>query len=107
MSDIKRLADLIDVDVEALMKTPGTAFGKDCEHVLRKRQLSRTLPFDARDEEFMPDARFIAGRIVKHMWLIAVLLPVISGILLALGSNQSGDGTPVRRFAKGKPRYLQ
>ena len=87
MSDIKRLADLIDVDVEALMKTPGTTFGKDCEHVLRKRQLLRTLPFDARNE-VSADARFIAGRIVKHMWLIAVLLPVISGIRATLGSNK-------------------
>ncbi len=87
MSDIKRLADLIDVDVEALMKTPGTTFGKDCEDVLRKRQLSRTLQFDARNE-VSADARFIAGRIIKHMWLIAVLLPVISGILFAVISNK-------------------
>jgi hypothetical protein len=87
MGNVKDLAHWIDVDVETLMKTPGTTFGKACEDLLRKRQLSRTLPFDERNE-VSADARFIAGRIVKHLWLIAVLLPVVSGILFAVISNK-------------------
>lgn len=30
------------------------------------------------------DARFIAGKIVTHMWIIFVLLPVVLAILFAL-----------------------
>lgn len=30
------------------------------------------------------DAREAAGRIIKHMWIIFVLLPVVLGILLAI-----------------------
>jgi hypothetical protein len=30
-----------------------------------------------------PDARFIAGTIVKHMWIIFVLLPLVIYLLLS------------------------
>ena len=30
------------------------------------------------------DAKHIAGRIVKHMWIIGVVLPVIIAVLAAL-----------------------
>ena len=30
------------------------------------------------------DAQFIAGKIVKHLWIIFVLLPVVLGILFTL-----------------------
>jgi hypothetical protein len=40
-------------------------------------------PFDPRTE-ISADARHIAGRIVKHLWIIFVLLPVVLGILYAV-----------------------
>jgi rhodanese-related sulfurtransferase len=37
--------------------------------------------FDARTE-VSADARHIAGRVVKHLWIIFVLLPVVAVIFL-------------------------
>jgi hypothetical protein len=48
------------------------------------------LAFDHRTE-ISADARYIAGKIVKHMWVILVLLPfvlaVLYGILTAIGRH--------------------
>jgi hypothetical protein len=51
------------------------------EDVLRARQTSRTLPFDARNE-VSADARFIAARIVSNMWIIGVGLPIVAALLI-------------------------
>jgi hypothetical protein len=40
-------------------------------------------PFDPR-LEVSEDARYISGRIVKHLWIIFVLLPVVLAILFAI-----------------------
>ena len=37
-----------------------------------------------RRPQISADAQFIAGKIVKHMWIIFVLLPVVLAILIAL-----------------------
>ncbi len=44
---------------------------------------SQPLPFDPRTE-ISADARHIASKIVMHLWILFVLLPVIIGVLLAL-----------------------
>jgi hypothetical protein len=48
-----------------------------------KREELQDNPFDPRTE-VSADAKHIAGRIVIHLWILFVLLPVIIGILLAL-----------------------
>jgi hypothetical protein len=61
------LGSVIDVDVESRMKeTTYPAYKVAYENVLRKRQQSRTLLFDARNE-LSADARYIARRIVTTM----------------------------------------
>jgi hypothetical protein len=49
----------------------------------QKRQESQVNPFDPRTE-ISADARYVAGRIVKHLWILFVFLPVILGLLYAL-----------------------
>jgi hypothetical protein len=39
--------------------------------------------FDPRTE-VSADARYIAGRIIKHLWIVFVLLPVIAVVILVL-----------------------
>lgn len=48
-----------------------------------KRQASIARGFDLRSE-VSEDARYISGRIVTHLWIIFVLLPVVLGILFAI-----------------------
>jgi hypothetical protein len=48
-----------------------------------RRQALEDNPFDPRTE-VSADARHIAGRIVKHLWILFVLLPIVAVILLAL-----------------------
>jgi hypothetical protein len=48
-----------------------------------RREALQDNPFDPRTE-VSADARYIAGRIVMHLWILFVLLPIIIGILLAL-----------------------
>ncbi len=52
------------------------------QRVLRRKELEDN-PFDPRTE-VSADAHHIAGRIVKHLWIIVVLLPVVLGILYAI-----------------------
>jgi hypothetical protein len=40
-------------------------------------------PFDPRSD-VSADAKYIAGRIVKHLWILFVLLPIVAAILLAI-----------------------
>lgn len=86
VSTMKDVTSLIDVEVENLMKSAKASDRQDYEDVIRKRQLSRTLAFDARNE-VSADARYISGRIVKHLWVIFVLLPVVAGLLFVALSN--------------------
>jgi hypothetical protein len=44
------------------------------------------VPFDPR-REVSADARHIAARIIKHLWIIFVLLPIVLGILFLLLSG--------------------
>lgn len=48
-----------------------------------KREELQANPFDPRTE-ISADARHIAGRIVKHLWILFVLLPFIISVLLIL-----------------------
>lgn len=49
----------------------------------KKRAELQDNPFDSR-AEVSADAKYIAGSIVKHLWIIFVLLPVVLGLLWAL-----------------------
>lgn len=80
---MRDLTGLIDVDVETLMKQAGTSDRSYYEDELRKRQVSRTLPFDARNE-VSADARFIAGRVITQLWIVFVGVPVVVGLLYVL-----------------------
>jgi hypothetical protein len=62
---------------------------------LRKRKANREAIQDAREgvpqlalfdpkTEISADARYIAGRIIKHLWIVFVLLPVIAVVFLVL-----------------------
>ncbi len=72
---------MLDVELEQLMKA-NPKERETYEEVIRARQLSRTLPFDPRNE-LSTDAKYVADRIVGTMWTIFVLLPVVVGLLLA------------------------
>lgn len=93
MEDLTRL---LDVEIEKLMNslesqeihpTIKNALKTEYQNEIGKRQLSRTLAFDSRNE-VSADARYIAdhiaGRIVKHLWIIFILLPVVGFVLLSL-----------------------
>ena len=49
----------------------------------KKRAELQENPFDTRTE-VSADAKHIAGRIIKHLWIIFVLLPIVLGVLWAL-----------------------
>ena len=53
-----------------------------CSVALSKREL-QSKAFDKRTE-VSADARYIAGRIVKHLWIIFVALPFVLGILILI-----------------------
>lgn|GEM_PF-6144562 len=44
---------------------------------------STPLPFNSRTE-VSADAHYIAGRIIKHLWIILVILPFILAILYVI-----------------------
>ncbi len=77
MSKLKE--QMLDVELEQLMKTGDTS----ARDIIAARQLSRTLPFDPRNE-LSTDAKYVADRIVSTMWMIFIVLPFVVGILLAL-----------------------
>lgn len=72
---------MLDVELERLMKA-NPKERESYEETIRARQLSRTLPFDPRNE-LSTDAKYIADRIVGTMWTIFVLVPVVLGLLAA------------------------
>jgi hypothetical protein len=49
-----------------------------CATALKK--FAEILPFDP-TRDISEDARYIAGRIVKHLWIIFVVLPFVLAIL--------------------------
>ncbi|CAN5489075.1 hypothetical protein BH10ACI4_BH10ACI4_09590 [soil metagenome] len=51
--------------------------------LLEKRDELMINPFDPRTE-VSADAKHIASRVVTHLWILFVMLPVVLGILLAL-----------------------
>jgi hypothetical protein len=53
------------------------------QRLSEKRQALLDNPFDPRTE-ISADARHIASRIVTHLWILFVLLPVTLGLLYAL-----------------------
>lgn len=53
------------------------------ERLAAKRAQLEENPFDPRTE-ISADAQHIAGRIVRHLWMIFVLLPIVLGILYAI-----------------------
>jgi hypothetical protein len=61
-------------------ETPGERLLRLSEE---RRQASIARGFDLRSE-VSEDARYISGRIVTHLWIIFVLLPVVLGILFAI-----------------------
>jgi hypothetical protein len=83
MSRLKE--QMLDVELEQVMKSDSKVRG-DYENIIRARQLSRTLPFDPRNE-ISADARYMADRIVTNLWIILVALPVILGLLFAAISS--------------------
>jgi hypothetical protein len=48
-----------------------------------KRSKLQQDPFDPRTE-VSADARHVAGRIIKHLWIIFVALPFVLGLLYAI-----------------------
>ena len=67
----KRLAELARLQVEM-----------DDARARKRAELLEN-PFDSR-AEVSADAKHIASSIIKHLWIIFVLLPVVLGVLWAL-----------------------
>jgi hypothetical protein len=82
----KLTEQMLDVELEGLMKTDSFR-REDYENIIRARQLSRTLPFDLRNE-ISADARYMADRIVRNMWIIGVGLPIVASLLLILFTSK-------------------
>ena len=59
------------------------AKASELQRLSERRQALQDNPFDPRTE-ISADARHIAGRIVTHLWILFVLLPVILGLLWAV-----------------------
>jgi hypothetical protein len=53
------------------------------QRLSKKRQALQDCPFDPRTE-ISADAKHIASEIVKHLWILFVLLPILVGLLYAL-----------------------
>ena len=80
--------DCIEMEVcaEALAKRIAEREAERVGHeaaLAAKRQELQDNPFDPRTE-ISADAKHIASRVVTHLWILFVLLPVIAVILLAL-----------------------
>ena len=67
-----------------------TRFGSSPEHPIivplgdqANRKLSEVSEKDPM-LDVSADAKYISGRIIKHLWIIFVLLPVVLGILFAI-----------------------
>ena len=74
-----------DADLERWASDPNCRDSEKCSKALGSRRALRERvkqakidnPFDPRTE-VSADAEYIAGRIVKHLWILFVLLPVIT-----------------------------
>lgn len=98
--------DLLDDDrLAENAADPNCSNSKECLELLAKRRAERANraekeqvrrenvraelqknPFDPRNE-VSADARYIAGRIVKNLWIIFVALPFVLGILIVILKN--------------------
>ncbi len=79
---MKLKEQMLDVELEQLMKSDESV-REEYEKIIRARQLSRTLPFDQRNE-ISADAVYVAGKIVSTMWIIGVGIPVVVGLVAGL-----------------------
>lgn len=58
----------------------------ETQRLLERRKELAENPFDPRTE-VSADAEYIASRIVKHLWILFVLLPFVVFVMLALIGN--------------------
>ncbi|MGA2274555.1 MAG: hypothetical protein ABSH00_13450 [Bryobacteraceae bacterium] len=84
--------------LEKLKAARETAKAAEVQRLSERRQMLQDNPFDPRTEvsadakhiaslmrtEVSADARHIASRIVKHLWIIFVLLPFVVALLLVI-----------------------
>ena len=82
-----------DNDLTKASTDPNCSNAKECLEELEKRKQREesrrakvrerlaSNPFDPRNE-VSADARHISGRIVKHLWIIFILIPTFFAILL-------------------------
>lgn len=62
---------------------PAQLQAAQAEWLAQRRQQLEDNPFDPRTE-VSADAIYISGRIVKHLWIIFVLLPVVAVVFLVI-----------------------
>jgi len=80
--------DCIEKDIcaaylaERIAKRERNAAAQSITRAAKRKELQDN-PFDPRTE-VSADAKHIAGRIVKHLWILFVLLPFIIGVLLVV-----------------------
>ncbi len=72
---------------EALAEASRVRLVVEQERLAKRREALELSPFDPRTE-ISADAKHIARRIVKHMWIIFVLLPVAFGLLYAIVTSK-------------------
>ena len=82
--DKKECAEILAVRVRSEQeKPPMVVTGGTPVPVSVKQEGPSDNPFDPRNE-VSADAKHIAGQIVKHLWIIFVLLPIVLGLLYSL-----------------------
>jgi hypothetical protein len=68
---------------EAIAETEKAIDEAESSRLAKRREKLESYPFDPRTE-VSADAKHIAGRIVKHLWILFVLLPAVAFLLWAL-----------------------
>ena len=79
---------LTDTELEIYISNPDALYS-DAAKQEREASVANPdiiLAFDQRTE-VSADAKYIAGRIVKHLWIIFIVMPLIIGILWAILSQ--------------------
>jgi hypothetical protein len=72
---------------EAITETEKAVDEAERSRLAKRREKLESYPFDPRTE-VSADAVHIAGRIVKHLWIIFVLLPVVFGLLYVVVTSK-------------------
>ena len=83
----KLVRGMTDEQLQGL--TRNLMHGEAAEHEIEARRLrdeGLEKPFDPR-REVSADAQYIAGRIIKHIWIVVVLLPIALAIVIALSKS--------------------